>query len=112
MLQVVGDLPNKEVAKKIGIGSDSTIGNWKRGENFSQPSANLVVRFARAYGVPLPEALAAAGYGTRDEYSTTILTAPDVSTLSVDEITRIIESGLTEIRKRSKFSPRDDRPSL
>jgi transcriptional regulator with XRE-family HTH domain len=100
----VGDaLINWEVARKIGV-SDTTVGNWKRGINFSQPNANKVIDFARQFGRPLSEALVAAGYGEAREYAETVVVrrdlARDLAQMSTDELLDAIGVIVSLIRGR------------
>lgn len=109
VVESVGDLSNKEIAERIGV-SDSTVGNWRRGENFAQPDANKVIDFAREFGRPLPVALAAAGYGEEREYQETVLVRPDFSKMSVDQMVEAMESMFTEYRKRRAQAHPKGRP--
>jgi transcriptional regulator with XRE-family HTH domain len=87
----VGDSSAKEVAARTGI-SESTVGNWLRGERFTRPDLWRVRDFARVLGRPVPQALIAAGFEESD-FAPGLLTKPDPSALTTDEL-------LAELRRR------------
>lgn len=64
--RIAAGLTQAQIAKKTGGVSTSNIGRWLRGE-LGQPDADNVISFARAFGRPPAEALAAAGYLRPDE---------------------------------------------
>lgn len=103
--ETIGDLPNKAAAERLGV-SDSTVGNWVRGDHFSQPDARLVIRFARTFGQPLPEAMVAAGYGEENEYHETVLTMRAFTEMTADEIDEVLEEAVAEKRRRRLRLPR------
>jgi transcriptional regulator with XRE-family HTH domain len=61
--RVAGPVQNTQIADRVGI-DKSAITRWSRG---NRPEADFAVRFARGYGRPPAEALAAAGYMSTDE---------------------------------------------
>ena len=65
--RIAPGLTQAQIAKKTGGISMSVVGRWMRSEP-GQPDANNVVAFARAFGRPPAEALAAAGYLRPDEF--------------------------------------------
>ena len=87
----VGELSAKEVAARTGI-SESTLGNWLRGERFTRPDLWRVRDFARAFGCPVPQALIAAGFEETD-FVTGTVPKPDPSALTTDEL-------FAELRRR------------
>lgn len=95
----VGDLSNKVVAQRLGV-SDSTVGNWVRGDHFTQPDGRSVIRFARIFHRPLAAALVAAGYGEEREYTETVLSMPAPADMSDGEIIEAIDDLVTEMRRR------------
>lgn len=62
-----------QIAAKSGA-SVSNVGRWLRGEH-SQPGADAVIAFAKAFRRPINEALAAAGYVSEGEIDTPQRTA-------------------------------------
>lgn len=64
--QIAAGLTQAQIAKKTGEVSTSNVGRWMRGE-LGKPDAENVIAFARAFGRPPAEALAAAGYLRADE---------------------------------------------
>lgn len=103
----IGDLAKKVVAERIGV-SDSTVGNWVNGDHFSQPNANLVIRFAREFGRPIPDALVASGYGEENEYHETVLTIRDFGDMTSDEIDEVLERAVAAKRRIRLGLPRAD----
>lgn len=99
--QSVGELTNKQVADRIGV-SDTTIGNWLRGANLTQPDANKVLAFAREFGRPVPLALAAAGFIEEREFRETVVVnvRHDVAKMSTDEMVDAMVLMLGKIRDR------------
>lgn len=95
----VGDLSAKEVAARTGI-SESTVGNWLRGERFTRPDLWRVRDFARVLGRPVPQALIAAGFDESD-FATGVPTKPDPSALTTDEL-------IAELRSRIPDEPQLD----
>ena len=92
----IGDSSAKEVAARTGI-SESTVGNWLRGERFTRPDLWRVRDFARVFGCPVPQALIAAGFD-ESYFATGMPMKPDPSTLTADEL-------LTELRRRIPDEP-------
>jgi hypothetical protein len=64
--RVIGDTGQAEAAKMAGV-DQSCISRWRSGKLQRAPDARAVVAFARAFGRPAVEALAAAGYITAAE---------------------------------------------
>lgn len=60
---VAGDVQAKEIADLVGI-DKSNVTRWKQG---SRPAVEFVLKFARAYGRPVIEALAESGFITDAE---------------------------------------------
>ncbi|QLD10926.1 helix-turn-helix domain-containing protein [Microbacterium oleivorans] len=60
---VAGDVQAKEIADVVGI-DKSNVTRWKQG---SRPAVEFVLKFARAYGRSVIEALAESEYITDDE---------------------------------------------
>lgn len=60
---VAGDVQAKEIADIVGI-DKSNVTRWKQG---SRPAVEFVLKFARAFGRPVVEALAESEYITDDE---------------------------------------------
>lgn len=60
---VAGDVQAKEIADAVGI-DKSNVTRWKQG---SRPAVEFVLKFARAYGRPVVEALAESGFITDEE---------------------------------------------
>lgn len=105
-----------QIADLVGV-SPSTIGNWIKGENFEQPTAALAIAFAHALGLKVPDAMVAAGYGDSEDYDGTVLTKPDPSALStqelLDELQRRAECSDPKVRRRGvkgRFTLRPDAP--
>lgn len=88
---IVGDLPAKAVAARIKV-SESTVGNWLRGEHFKRPDPYKVKDFAEAFGHDPLEALVWAGLLDESEIEH-LRARPDVTLLSIDEL-------FDEIRRR------------
>lgn len=65
--RIVGDMKQTDIAEKTGV-AQTNVGRWLRGDP-GMPRAENVVAFARAFGQPPVEALAAAGYITAREAS-------------------------------------------
>jgi transcriptional regulator with XRE-family HTH domain len=103
----VGELTNQQVADRIGV-SDTTVGNWVNGKNFTQPDANKVVAFARAFGRPIPKALAAAGIVEEHEFDETVVVRREPDEMSTDEMLDSVMQMVATIRDREhpKASPR------
>jgi transcriptional regulator with XRE-family HTH domain len=93
---VAGNLTAKEVAARTSI-SESTVGNWLRGEHFTRPDLWRVRDFALVFKRPVPEALIAAGFDESD-FGGTIPPKPDPSALTADEL-------LAELRRRVPDQP-------
>lgn len=130
-LAATGEPTLEQVGDLIGA-SASMVSNWIKAQGFRQPSADKVLEFWRHFGAKttLPEAMAAAGYGTVDEYDTVIRTKPDPDLLSLDELfqaqkRKIVEAAesplVTATRARGvklnrnrarKDQVRNDAPSL
>lgn len=90
----IGDTAFNVVAEQVGV-SANTISNWVRGENYRRPDGYNVFRFAKAFGIPVPEALVRAGIGDEDDYSGEIRVKPDINELSTTEM-------LAEVMKRER----------
>lgn len=97
----IGDTPFNVVSEKVGV-SANTISNWVRGENYKRPDGPNVFRFAKAFGIPVPEALVRAGIGDEGDYVGEIIVKPDISAYTTKEL-------LAEIMKREseESSPKD-----
>lgn len=67
VVQVAGDVQYKDIADRAGF-DKSNVTRWKGGAN-ADPL--FVVKFARAYGRPVAEALVASGLITAEEASVT-----------------------------------------
>ena len=89
--KVVGDMPAKAVAARIKV-SESTVGNWLRGENFRRPDPYKVKDFAEAFGHDPLEALVWAGLLDTSAIEH-LRTRPDMTLLTIDEL-------FGEIRRR------------
>lgn len=63
---VIGDTTAKDVADHVGI-DKSNVTRWKQG---SKPAVEFVLKFARAYGVNVLNALVEAGFITNEEAGT------------------------------------------
>lgn len=87
-----GDLTNEQIGKLVDA-SGSMVGNWLKAEGFTKPSADKVVNFWRRFGEgsTLPDAMAAAGYGRKEEYDTVVRHEPD---LGMVETERLLEEVL------------------
>lgn len=101
----IGDLPNKVVAERIGV-SPSTVGNWVRGDHFNQPDGTSVVRFARTFGRPLPDALVAAGYGDASEYSKTVTVMREATDMTYAEMADVMATISAEMARRERAERR------
>ncbi|WP_076204981.1 helix-turn-helix domain-containing protein [Mycolicibacterium fortuitum] len=88
----IGDMQQSEVAERVGV-SPNTIANWIKGKNYTRPDGYNVYRFAKAFGIPVPEALVRAGIGDAADYDGEIRVKPDISALSTTEM-------LAEVMKR------------
>lgn len=97
----IGDMAYNVVAEQVGV-SANTISNWVRGENYKRPDGYNVFRFAKAFGLPVPDALIRAGIGDEDDYNGEIRVKPDINVLSKTEM-------LAEIMRResAEASPKD-----
>lgn len=60
---VAGDVQAKDIADRVGI-DKSNVTRWKQG---NRPAVEFVLKFARTYGRPVVEALAAGEYITDAE---------------------------------------------
>lgn len=90
--RVTGGAPATEVADRAGF-DKSAMTRWKKGMGADAP---FVVKFARAYGRPVAEALAAAGLITAEEAAITEIQ------VGADEALRIATDDelLAELRAR------------
>lgn len=68
--------------------SATMVGNWIAARGFKQASADKVVAFWREFGgdSTLPEAMAAAGYASVEEFDTVVRTKPDLDMVEPDEL--------------------------
>lgn len=64
VLRVTGDVPQNAIAARVGT-DKATIWRWLHTD--ITPSVGHVIKFARAYNVPVVEALVAAGHITEAE---------------------------------------------
>lgn len=92
-------LTNAQVGELIGA-SGAMVGNWLNAEGFKQASADKVISFWRRFGEgsTLPEALAAAGYASEEEFDTVIRTEPALEAVELDAL-------LEEVRRRAETPP-------
>jgi transcriptional regulator with XRE-family HTH domain len=88
--RIAGTDEHIAIAAKSGIGT-SVLSRWSHGTH--DPSAQMVVTFARAYNRPPVEALTVAGYITANEAAEAIEITKPTSSLTNDEL-------LAEIRRR------------
>jgi len=88
--RIAGTDEHIAIAAKSGIGT-SVLSRWSRGTH--DPSAQMVVTFARAYHRPPVEALTVAGYITATEAAEAIEITRPTSRLTNDEL-------LAEVRRR------------
>lgn len=88
--RIAGTDEQKTIAANAGIGP-TVINRWANGSN--EPSAKLVVTFARAYRRPPVEALVAASILDESDASAVIEIQRDLSNLDDDEL-------VEEVRRR------------
>lgn len=90
VVRISGTEEQKVIAEKSGIGA-TVINRWFKERN--EPSAKLVVAFARAYSRPPVEALVAAGVIAEGDAASAIEVQRDLRELSDDDLLR-------EVRRR------------
>jgi len=89
--RVAKALTQEEISGRTGI-SQTTVSAWLRGAP-AMPKAEMVIVFARAFGQPPVEALAAAGYLDASEAAS--MSRTPLSDYSTDEL-------FDELRSRSQ----------
>jgi transcriptional regulator with XRE-family HTH domain len=77
--RIAGGMTQAQIAAKVGSVSVSNVGRWLRGEH-TQPGADSVIAFAKAFHRPIVEALTAAGYVSEGEVDTTRTPLTEYST--------------------------------
>ncbi len=92
VVRIAGTDEQKRIADDSKIGT-TVISRWFKGHN--EPSAKLVVSFARAHNRPPVEALIAAGYLDESDASDTVEVHRGLDGLSDDEL-------LAEVRRRMR----------
>ena len=90
-------LKQEEIAEMTGI-SQTTVSSWLRGAP-AMPKAESVIIFAKAFGQPAVEALAAAGYLQASEVASTVRTP-----LSEYDELELVEELRRRMSKRTKRS--------
>lgn len=79
------------IAAKLGV-SGPTVSRWRK----FGPRPENVSTFARVYGRPVLEAFIAAGYITAEEANETPTAAPNLNSLSNDELVQELARRLKE----------------
>ncbi len=92
--KTTGNEKIREIADKVGI-DKSNVSRWSNG---SRPAADFAVSFARAYGRPVAEALAAASYITEEEANLRTVTIGLDEALSSATTTDLLEVLLRRAR--------------
>lgn len=87
MVRIAGTSEQKTIAEVSGIGT-TVISRWFKGHN--EPSAKLVVAFARAYKRPPVEALVAAGVIRDSDAADVIEVHRSADSLDDDELIAVI----------------------
>ena len=97
---VTGGARIKDIADRVGI-DKSNVSRWGNG---ARPAADFAVSFARAYGRPATEALAAASYITEPEAQLQPVFFGQHEALATATATELLE----ELLRRSRESAGDD----
>lgn len=104
VVQVAGDVQYKEIADRAGF-DKSNVTRWKQGAN-ADPL--FVVKFARAYGRPVAEALVASGLITSQEASVTEVRVgiqDALDSASDEELIDALRRRLAATKRPAKRSP-------
>lgn len=98
----IGDMSRGEVAERVGV-SVSAIDNWVNAKNYKRPDGYNAFRFAKAFGLPVPDTLMVVGIGDEEDYSGEIIVKPDISAFTKKEM-------LEEIMRREseESSPKEE----
>lgn len=87
-----------DIARKLGV-NKTTIWRWK--DQRSSADHEMAIRFARAYNLPVAEALVAAGHITEDEAKLTeVRVRIEPSDLDADELAAETKRFVDEMRSR------------
>lgn len=92
--RIAGHLKQADIADKTGV-AQTNVGRWLRGDP-GMPRAESVVAFARAFGQPPVEALAAAGYITAREASPDSAARTPLSKYTNAELVAELQNRMTE----------------
>jgi transcriptional regulator with XRE-family HTH domain len=95
--RVAGGLTQVQISEKTGL-AQTNIGRWLRGDP-GAPKAESVIAFARSFGQPPVEALAAAGYLEADEASS--MSRTPLSEYSDRELVGELSSRLSKEAKQT-----------
>lgn len=99
----IGDMSRADVADRVGV-SVSAIDNWVNAKNYKRPDGYNAFRFAKAFGLSVPDTLIVVGIGDPSDYSGEIVVKPDITAVSKPEM-------LAELmRRESEESGPKDQP--